>query len=128
MLIINPPIFSLREYIINTWAPRKGYKCTVISTSGNGLSVTVSEPIKKKNWLGYEITIGENKVLEYWFYDQAWKHSVDRWSKDTFANKQLFILFAKKGYFDVVALLGEQLENEVEIDNKENMIFYVVSE
>lgn len=35
---------------------------------------------------------------------------------------------ATKPYFDEVALLGEQLENELEIGDKENIIFHVKCE
>lgn len=54
MLRIDKPKFSLREYLVDKWCPRKGYQSKVYIAYGEGLVLEVFEVITKKNWLGRE--------------------------------------------------------------------------
>lgn len=122
MLVIEKPKFSLREYLVDKWCPRKGYQSSVRNANGEGLVLEVFEVITKKNWLGTEYISEKKKVLSYCYYHKA--H--ESWKKH--AGKRIYVLIATKPYFDEVALLGEQLENELEIEDKENIIFHVKCE
>jgi hypothetical protein len=125
MLKVIRPKFSIKEFI-EAWAERKGYECSPSYQTGDGLKLSIYKNIKKQGWFWGEYTSSE-RVVEFYFYAKIGKKVAES-IEENCEGKKLYWLKAKPAYFNMVEVLAEEIETELEPEDKGNKIILVTME
>lgn len=130
MLRVIRPKFSVKDHV-KAWAERKNYYCSENYQTGDGLRLEIYKPVEKDRWLFSGKYTSYEEVVKLYFYNKIGKkaaEAIDPIEEEELVGKKLFWLKAKPTYFNIVEILAEEIEQELESDDKESKIILVTME
>lgn len=127
MLKVLRPKFSVKEHII-AWAERKGFHYDEYQNGNDSFRIEISKPIDKDRWFFSGKYTSYDKVLSLYFYNKIGKKAAEALKEDNLEGKKLFWLKVKPAYFNIVEVLAEEIDAELEDDDKKNKIILVTME